>query len=225
MAFIHHPRARPARDRHSPPPSHEPTSAPRASYSKTSQDNAHDWSIVFPGRVKQTATSAHDSDEPLSDSAASATPSSPADPFQPDPQTGLALSLPPLHDGTGRFAGASETSASPAADDVVSLRSPLSPQSDIYTESVFSATDSHDDADGEVGFGSGSDFESDAIAHADGEEKPSATARATPQESSLATSLGASRAGSWLSGNQSIASTLDHVSVTVNMATEAGRGD
>lgn len=132
MAFVHHHPRQQRRERQGPP-----SDSPSTSFiTPRQQEREQDWSIVFPGRPRDPTPSDHTDENPL------------------------ALTLPPLHDGTGRF-----------------LASPLSPTSAEYTpddaaveegfppESIFSGTDSQLDADEELGFGSGSDFDfSDAPA-------------------------------------------------------------
>ncbi|KAN0064026.1 hypothetical protein ACQY0O_003632 [Thecaphora frezii] len=253
MAFAQHPRSRPARGLQSTPsPIH--SSALVSNYARPSQDQAHDWSIVFPGRVKEAPPAEPEADRFQGSQEGGSARESPSDgDADHDASPGLELTLPPLHDGTGRFVGASEPSISPGpfpAEEVPSLLSPLSPPSEIYSDSALSITDSHGDADEEVGFGSGSDFESDAIASVPsrpGRSRPRTARRGSrfsatsgvdgsvlsgrsqsrtsqrvgidgssfistlPDPSVMTTSVSTSRAWSWLSGNQSLASALEEV--------------
>lgn len=161
MAFVHHQRRQQRRDRQD-----HTNDTPSASYTtphhRQEREVTQDWSIVFPGRSRQA-------------------PASPATPptDHTDDTDPLALTLPPLHDGTGRFLA---SPLSPTSTDVASidaqhqysatdddrLSEEASHSEDIFPESVFSGTDSQLDADQELGFGSGSgsdfDFESDAVA-------------------------------------------------------------
>ncbi|KAJ1018051.1 hypothetical protein NDA16_004920 [Ustilago loliicola] len=169
MAFVHHQPRQHRRDRQD-----HTTDSPSASYAtphyhRQEREVTQDWSIVFPGRARQAPAS------PTLELASPATPST--DHTDDDDTDPLALTLPPLHDGTGRFLasplGSTSTDVasidaahqySGADDDRLSEEARHS--EDVFPESVFSGTDSQLDADEELGFGSGSDFdfESDAVA-------------------------------------------------------------
>ncbi|CDS00300.1 uncharacterized protein SPSC_00781 [Sporisorium scitamineum] len=169
MAFVHHQPRQQRRDRQD-----HVVDPPSATYAipqhRHEREVLQDWSIVFPGRSReppvQVASSTHSSNLP---------PPSPSTDHTGDTDP-LALTLPPLHDGTGRFLA---SPLSPSSTGVASFDAPLHDNNadddrlsearhseDVFPESVFSGTDSQLDADEELGFGSGSDFdfESDAVA-------------------------------------------------------------
>ncbi|GAC77482.1 hypothetical protein PANT_26c00073 [Moesziomyces antarcticus T-34] len=191
MAFVHHQPRQQRRDRADD--SHHQTHAPPHHRHERQVDQ--DWSIVFPGRARQ----------------APASPASPTlDAELSDDSNPLALTLPPLHDGTGRFIA---SPLSPSSTDLASTDAPSNytnddghlsdarHSEDIFPDSVFSGTDSQLDADEELGFGSGSDFdfESDAAAsssHHPGRSParratgaPRTTSRRRPSRLSLASHL------------------------------------
>ncbi|SPO32769.1 uncharacterized protein UTRI_05726_B [Ustilago trichophora] len=153
MAFVHHQPRQQRRDRQD-----HVLDSPSASFAtqhRQEREVPQDWSIVFPGRSRE------------------APPSSPPTDHTDDTDP-LALTLPPLHDGTGRFL---TSPLSPASTDAASIDAALQYSADddhlsdarhsedVFPESVFGGTDSQLDADEELGFGSGSDFdfESDAV--------------------------------------------------------------
>ncbi|CBQ69703.1 conserved hypothetical protein [Sporisorium reilianum SRZ2] len=159
MAFVHHQPRQQRRERQDH--TVDSTSATYATpHHRHEREVPQDWSIVFPGRTRELPVQSHSS------------PSTEAT----DDTDPLALTLPPLHDGTGRFLA---SPLSPSSTDVASVDAALHDSSadddrlsdarhseDVFPESVFSGTDSQLDADEELGFGSGSDFdfESDAVA-------------------------------------------------------------
>lgn len=169
MAFVHHQPRQQRRDRQD----HVADSTP-ASYATTQhraeREAAQDWSIVFPGRSREARASPAPFQTP---SLHNVTYPSTDHSDDSDP---LTLTLPPLHDGTGRFLA---SPLSPSTTDTASVDAALQYSGadddrlsdarhsvDVFPESVFSGTDSQLDADEELGFGSGSDFdfESDAVA-------------------------------------------------------------
>ncbi len=168
MAFVHHQPRQQRRDRADD--SHHQTHA--APHHRHERQVDQDWSIVFPGRARQAPAS------PTLDSELT------------DDSNPLALTLPPLHDGTGRFIA---SPLSPASTDLASTDAPSNytnddghlsdarHSEDIFPDSVFSGTDSQLDADEELGFGSGSDFdfESDAAASSSHHPGRSPVRRAT----------------------------------------------
>ncbi|PWN46834.1 hypothetical protein IE53DRAFT_391012 [Violaceomyces palustris] len=117
-------------------------------HDRLARSNSQDWSLVFPGRVRD-------------DEARSAASS--LDTFESE-QADATFTLPPLHDGTGRFgATSSERSLSVTHSDVSSRSrlSPLprgSPGSEGYSDGLFSPTDVEADADEEEGYGTESSY-------------------------------------------------------------------
>lgn len=175
MAFVHHQPRQQRRDRQHL--DHDSPSTSFANQHRQEREVAQDWSIVFPGRSRAEPASptievASPSTRSIGLPAHSATTPSTDHTDDTDP---LALTLPPLHDGTGRFLA---SPLSPASTDVASTDAGLHygvdddhlsdarHSEDVFPESLFSGTDSQIDADEELGFGSGSDFdfESDAVA-------------------------------------------------------------
>ncbi|GAC98333.1 hypothetical protein PHSY_005926 [Pseudozyma hubeiensis SY62] len=173
MAFVHHQPRQQRRERQGHVPDSVSTTYASAQH-RHDREVPQDWSIVFPGRSREappSPTLQHASSitrRPSSLASSSTDHSDDSDP--------LALTLPPLHDGTGRFLA---SPLSPSSTDAASVDA--APQhsgadddrlsdarhsEDVFPESVFSGTDSQLDADEELGFGSGSDFdfESDAAA-------------------------------------------------------------
>ncbi|SPO30262.1 uncharacterized protein UTRI_05726 [Ustilago trichophora] len=163
MAFVHHQPRQQRRDRQD-----HVLDSPSASFAtqhRQEREAHQDWSIVFPGRSREAPPS-------VSPTIEVASPDHTDD--HTDGTDPLALTLPPLHDGTGRFLA---SPLSPASTDAASIDAALQYSADddhlsdarhsedVFPESVFSGTDSQLDADEELGFGSGSDFdfESDAV--------------------------------------------------------------
>ncbi|SNX87667.1 uncharacterized protein MEPE_06377 [Melanopsichium pennsylvanicum] len=169
MAFVHHQPRQQRRE-------HQYHDSPSNTYSTRQHEREvpQDWSIVFPGRTRQASPNSPTIQIPSHSCHTShLTPSTPCtdDTDDTDP---LALTLPPLHDGTGRFFPACPLS--PASTDAAlqysneedhdHISDAHRSESVFPPESVSSGTDSQLDADEELGFGSGSDFdfESDAVA-------------------------------------------------------------
>lgn len=118
---------------------------PSPSYAAARGDAAQDWSIVFPGRTR--TEEAKPSTDPSDDD---------------DEAEIMALTLPPLHDGTGRFTTYPNDPLSAGFASNQDTEQSTPPASEVFPESEFDGTEG--DADEELGFGSGSDFESDAVA-------------------------------------------------------------
>ncbi len=173
MAFVHHQPRQQRRDRQD-----HTSDAPSASYApRHEREVPQDWSIVFPGRPREALASPTIEFASPSKQSANLPCHAPTTPLtdRSDDTDPLALTLPPLHDGTGRFLA---SPLSPSSSDALSVDAALQYSADddhlsdarhsedVFPESVFSGTDSQLDADEELGFGSGSDFdfESDAVA-------------------------------------------------------------
>ncbi|KAJ9475291.1 hypothetical protein PHBOTO_005368 [Pseudozyma hubeiensis] len=173
MAFVHQQPRQQRRERQDHV-SESVSTAYTSAQHRQDREVPQDWSIVFPGRSREappSPTLQHASSitrRPSSLVSSSLDHSDDSDP--------LALTLPPLHDGTGRFLA---SPLSPSSTDAASVDAALQHSGadddrlsdarhseDVFPESVFSGTDSQLDADEELGFGSGSDFdfESDAVA-------------------------------------------------------------
>lgn len=175
MAFVHHQPRQQRRDRRD-----HPSAAPHHRHHRQEREPPQDWSIVFPGRARQPPTS------PTVQLTSPTTPTT----DQTDDTGPLALTLTPLHDGTGRFLASPLSPASTDAalhlsgadDDQLSEQARHSEH--LFPESVFSGTDSQIDADEELGFGSGSDFDFESDALASSHPSRSSAGRGAPRSAS-----------------------------------------
>ncbi|SOV05493.1 uncharacterized protein UDID_07592 [Ustilago sp. UG-2017a] len=179
MAFVHHQPRQQRRDRRD-----HPSAAPHHRHHRQEQEPPQDWSIVFPGRARQPPTS-----PTVQLTSPTTSPTTPTT-DQTDDTGPLALTFPPLHDGTGRFLASPLSPASTDAalhlsgadDDQLSEQARHSEH--LFPESVFSGTDSQIDADEELGFGSGSDFDFESDALASSHPSRSSAGRGAPRSAS-----------------------------------------
>lgn len=191
MAFVHHQPRQQRRERQDYA-SDVPPASVAASQQRHDREVAQDWSIVFPGRSREapqnsptvdlSSPSRHDPTTPCSDRTDGT-----------DDTDSLALTLPPLHDGTGRFL---TSPLSPSSTEAASIdaalqhsvdddgRSDANHSEGLFPESVFSGTDSQLDADEELGFASGSDFDFESDAVASSHPSRSSARRSTARTSS-----------------------------------------